>query len=41
MFEDALTRAAYCDKYLEEEGKTLGPFHGLPISLTVIINFLA
>lgn len=37
FFEDALARAKYCDEYLAKEGKTLGPFHGLPISLKVRI----
>lgn len=29
----ALEMATKCDKYLEEYGKTMGPLHGLPISL--------
>lgn len=33
MFEDALVRAKYCDEYLATNKKTLGPFHGLPISI--------
>lgn len=43
MFDEALVRASYCDDYLAREGKLLGPFHGLPISLqvqTVFIFFL-
>tara|TARA_R110002060_G_scaffold42270_9_gene53737 strand:+ start:630 stop:1112 length:483 start_codon:yes stop_codon:yes gene_type:complete len=35
FFEEALARAKYCDEYLATEGKTLGPFHGLPISVKV------
>jgi amidase len=35
LFDEALARASYCDGYLAREGKTLGPFHGLPISLKV------
>jgi amidase len=35
FFDEALKRAKYCDDYLAKEGKTLGPFHGLPISLKV------
>ena len=31
--EQALERAAECDKYLKEHGKPMGPLHGLPISL--------
>ncbi|KAL5535558.1 hypothetical protein ACEPAF_3652 [Sanghuangporus sanghuang] len=31
--ERALARAAECDKYLKENGKPIGPLHGLPISL--------
>lgn len=33
FFEQALERAAYLDKYYAENGTTLGPLHGLPISL--------
>lgn len=29
----AYEQAVYLDKYLEEHGKTVGPFHGLPVSL--------
>lgn len=29
----AFEQATYLDKYLEENGKTVGPFHGLPVSL--------
>lgn len=35
MFDEALARARQCDDYLEREGKTMGPLHGLPISLKV------
>ncbi|KAL5325846.1 hypothetical protein ACEPPN_006980 [Leptodophora sp. 'Broadleaf-Isolate-01'] len=38
FFEEALARAKYCDEYLAKEGKTLGPFHGLPISLKDSFN---
>ncbi|KAK6458184.1 Acetamidase [Scheffersomyces xylosifermentans] len=33
FFEDALIRAAELDKHYEETGQTVGPLHGLPISL--------
>ncbi|KAH7370518.1 putative general amidase [Rhexocercosporidium sp. MPI-PUGE-AT-0058] len=33
FFEEAIARAKYCDEHLATEGKTLGSFHGLPISL--------
>ena len=33
MFEDALARARYCDEYLGKHGTTIGPLHGLPISV--------
>lgn len=33
MFEEALKRAAELDLYFETHGKTVGPLHGLPISL--------
>ncbi|MBV37015.1 MAG: hypothetical protein CMP47_16425 [Rickettsiales bacterium] len=38
FFEEALARAKYCDEYLATEGKTLGPFHGLPISVKDSFN---
>ncbi|KAK6583698.1 hypothetical protein PZA11_003428 [Diplocarpon coronariae] len=38
FFEEALERAKYCDDYLAREGKTLGPFHGIPISLKDSFN---
>lgn len=31
--ERALLRAAYLDAYLKEQGKPLGPLHGIPISV--------
>lgn len=31
--ERALARAAALDAYLKDTGKTIGPLHGLPISL--------
>ncbi|KAI5814013.1 general amidase-like protein [Pyronema omphalodes] len=33
FFDEAIERAEYLDKYLKENGKPLGPLHGLPISL--------
>ena len=33
MFEDALKHAAELDEHLERTGKTVGPLHGLPISV--------
>jgi len=38
FFDKALERAKFLDEYLEKNGKTLGPFHGLPISLKVMNN---
>jgi amidase len=35
FFEEALARAKMCDEYLAKEGKPMGPFHGLPVSLKV------
>lgn len=32
-FDQAIARARELDRYLEKEGKTIGPLHGLPISL--------
>ncbi|KAI8681032.1 Amidase [Fusarium keratoplasticum] len=33
FFEKALVRAKECDDFLAREGKPMGPFHGMPISL--------
>ncbi|KAG5923635.1 hypothetical protein E4U53_003535 [Claviceps sorghi] len=33
FFDRALERARYLDEYLGQEGKPLGPLHGLPISI--------
>ncbi|KFZ16319.1 hypothetical protein V502_05153 [Pseudogymnoascus sp. VKM F-4520 (FW-2644)] len=33
FFDIALERAKFCDDYLNKQGKTLGHFHGLPISV--------
>ncbi len=33
LFPEALERAKYLDEYLEQKGITIGPLHGLPISL--------
>lgn len=35
MFVEAIERAKYLDGYLLREGKPLGPFHGMPISVKV------
>ena len=33
LFESAVERARYLDRYLQENGKPFGPFHGLPVSV--------
>ncbi|KAG6027988.1 hypothetical protein E4U41_000797 [Claviceps citrina] len=33
FFDRALARAKYLDEYLRQEGKPMGPLHGLPISI--------
>lgn len=33
LYSEAIERAQYLDDYLAKTGKTIGPFHGLPISL--------
>ncbi|KAK0643850.1 amidase signature domain-containing protein [Cercophora newfieldiana] len=33
FFDQALERAQYLDEYFAEHGKTVGPLHGLPVSL--------
>ncbi|KAF2471273.1 amidase signature enzyme [Lindgomyces ingoldianus] len=38
MFEEALVRAKQCDDYLANEGRPMGPMHGLPISLKDSFN---
>ena len=35
MFPEALKRARFLDKWLSENGRPLGPLHGLPISVKV------
>jgi Asp-tRNA(Asn)/Glu-tRNA(Gln) amidotransferase A subunit family amidase len=35
IFDEAIARAGQCDEYLKREGRTMGPLHGLPISLKV------
>ncbi|KAE8382660.1 amidase signature domain-containing protein [Aspergillus bertholletiae] len=38
MFPQALARAKELDEYLQTTGKTMGPLHGLPISLKETFN---
>ena len=38
LFQEALARAKWLDEYLEENGKTVGPLHGLPISVKDAMN---
>ncbi|PIG89390.1 general amidase-B [Aspergillus arachidicola] len=38
FFDEALTRAKQLDEYLSATGKTIGPLHGLPISLKDSFN---
>ncbi|KAJ9605789.1 hypothetical protein H2200_009638 [Cladophialophora chaetospira] len=38
LFESALSRAKFLDGYLEKNGTTFGPFHGLPISVKDTFN---
>jgi amidase len=33
FFDRALERAKYLDNYLKQNGKPIGPLHGLPISI--------
>jgi amidase len=33
LYPEAIERATYLDDYLARTGKTIGPLHGLPISL--------
>jgi amidase len=33
LYAEAIQRATFLDNYLEKNGKTIGPLHGLPISL--------
>jgi amidase len=33
LFPEALARAQFLDDHLEKTGKTVGPLHGLPISM--------
>ncbi|KAL0933472.1 general amidase [Colletotrichum truncatum] len=38
LFDSAIQRAEYLDHYLRENDKTLGPLHGLPISVKDTFN---
>lgn len=38
FFERGIERAKELDRYLKANGRTVGPFHGLPISLKDIMN---
>ncbi|KAF9872420.1 amidase [Colletotrichum karsti] len=38
LFDAALERAAFLDKYLKENGKPFGPLHGLPVSVKDTFN---
>jgi hypothetical protein len=38
MFEEALKKAKIQDKFLAEEGKLIGPFHGIPFSIKDTFN---
>lgn len=33
LFEDAIQRSRSLDKYFEENGKAIGPLHGIPITV--------
>ena len=37
MFLEAIERAKFLDKYLLDNGKPLGPLHGLPVSVKVYL----
>lgn len=39
FFEEGLERAKELDKYREEHGELVGPFHGLPISLKELMKY--
>lgn len=38
FFDSALEQAKFQDEYFQKHGKTLGPFHGIPISLKDQVN---
>ncbi|KAF7546139.1 hypothetical protein G7046_g9398 [Stylonectria norvegica] len=38
LFTQAAERASFLDRYLEEHGTTLGPLHGLPVSVKDCLN---
>ncbi|KAH7325552.1 amidase [Stachybotrys elegans] len=38
FFDKALERARWLDEYFAKEGKTVGPFHGLPITLKDMVH---
>lgn len=40
MFDDAIMRAKELDDHFKQTGKTVGPLHGLPISLKDNFNII-
>ena len=40
MFDQAIERATSLDKHFKQTGKTVGPLHGLPISLKDNFNII-
>lgn len=40
MFDDAIQRATELDEHYKQTGKTVGPLHGLPISLKDNFNIV-
>ena len=40
MFDDAIQRATELDEHYKRTGKTLGPLHGLPVSLKDNFNLI-
>ncbi|KAF6812977.1 amidase [Colletotrichum musicola] len=40
LFDEAIKRAAYLDRYLRDHGKPFGPLHGLPVSIKDAFNIV-
>lgn len=38
FFDEAIERGRWLDEYLAKEGKVVGPLHGVPVSVKVLLQ---